>query len=414
MKPSIFISHISEEKELALIYKRHIFEDFAGQVDVFVSSDSVSINAGEPWLNAIQNALEKSQIEMIICSQASTRQPWVNFEAGGGWFKGVTIVPVCHTDMSPENLPMPLNLLQSIKAADRNDLKQLYTLIAKTIHAAVPEIDFSMLHNEVSSFEENYKSSLPKVYTRKNVINRSIMSFLAGVIGLLVIFWGIKHFGRNELVKTDKLDTLEKQNVSLIADSLRVRNTQRKVIVLMDSPLPLNVYKENKAEGETNSDDIYNIISKSDKLNDALIFTERVYPTWKRYEAILKMKPDLIIIHYSAFRNGSSLEAEYGSMVKFRNFLRQVMDSLDTRFLIYTRKEINVRNDLERIFKGSTRQFTKEELRRVDFVNVTNPPCCIGNCVTNYSYIDFDCHPEEAGIFKSKAENLLIQPDKNK
>ncbi|MBF0888055.1 hypothetical protein [Gluconobacter cadivus] len=48
----IFLSHIHEEKELALLIKDNIVEAFAGFVEVFVSTDGVSIPAGSNFLRA--------------------------------------------------------------------------------------------------------------------------------------------------------------------------------------------------------------------------------------------------------------------------------------------------------------------------------------------------------------------------
>ena len=65
-KPKIFISHISEEADLAAILKEHIAKDFLNLVDVFVSSDTESIMAGENWLNSIESALQDACIELIL------------------------------------------------------------------------------------------------------------------------------------------------------------------------------------------------------------------------------------------------------------------------------------------------------------------------------------------------------------
>jgi TIR domain len=83
-----------------------------------VSSDQTSIAVGSKWLNKIDEALRSAQVELILCRQDSVRRPWVNFEAGAGWVKGIPVVPVCHTGMRPVDLPIPLNMLQDIGATD--------------------------------------------------------------------------------------------------------------------------------------------------------------------------------------------------------------------------------------------------------------------------------------------------------
>lgn len=59
---NIFISHISEEKRLALVFKEWIESTFLGQISVFVSSDPENIPAGNKWREEITSALEKSNL----------------------------------------------------------------------------------------------------------------------------------------------------------------------------------------------------------------------------------------------------------------------------------------------------------------------------------------------------------------
>jgi len=155
-KPKVFISHITEESKLAQIFKDHLAKDFIGMVDVFVSSDNVSISAGSKWLNDVDEALKTAQVELILCSSDSVKRPWTNFEAGAGWVKGIPIVPICHTGMRPVDLPIPLNMLQAIEAHEKVGLQKLYSLIAKQLGSTVPTGDYDRIVNEVSQFEHEY------------------------------------------------------------------------------------------------------------------------------------------------------------------------------------------------------------------------------------------------------------------
>ena len=118
-KPYVFISHISQEAQLAELFKSQIAQDFLGMIEVFVSSDGESISVGSKWLNDMDAALKNAKVELIICSEDSVKRPWINFEAGAGWVKGIPIVPVCHTGLRPVDLPIPLNMLQGSAAACR-------------------------------------------------------------------------------------------------------------------------------------------------------------------------------------------------------------------------------------------------------------------------------------------------------
>jgi hypothetical protein len=156
MKPKIFISHITEERELAGVIRDALQRDFLGMVDVFVSSDSVSIEMGSKWLEQISTALEDAQIELVLCSPDAVKRPWINFEAGAGWVKGIPVVPVCHTGLRVVDLPIPLSMLQGMQATDTAGLERLYALIAKQLGSTVPAGDHAKLVAQVQAFENEY------------------------------------------------------------------------------------------------------------------------------------------------------------------------------------------------------------------------------------------------------------------
>jgi hypothetical protein len=162
-KPRIFISHISDEAVLADVFKNRLQRDFPGLLDVFVSSDEVSIEAGANWLEAVESALKTAKIELILCSKTSVKRPWINFEAGAGWLRGVPIVPVCHTGLRPSDLPMPLTVLQAIEANKQPGIDRLYRLIARTIGCDKPSVDFDGIIKEVEAFEEIYLKQMKPV-----------------------------------------------------------------------------------------------------------------------------------------------------------------------------------------------------------------------------------------------------------
>jgi hypothetical protein len=155
-KPYVFISHIGAESALASLLKEQISQDFLGMIDVFVSSDSTSISVGSKWLNDIDAALKNAKVELVICSHDSITKPWINFEAGAGWVKGIPVVPICHTSLRPVDLPIPLNMLQGISASDPEGLKRLYTVLSKELGCAVPKQDFTDFVKSTLAFERHY------------------------------------------------------------------------------------------------------------------------------------------------------------------------------------------------------------------------------------------------------------------
>ncbi|MDX6500358.1 MAG: hypothetical protein QOG23_3618 [Blastocatellia bacterium] len=153
---TIFISHISEERELADILKQHLIADFGKKVRVFVSSDLESINAGDEWLKSIKTALNRAKVELILCSRLSITRPWVNFEVGAAWLRKIPIVPVCHSGLQVGDLPVPYNAWNGVEAGEERDLEKLYKSIAKSAGVKSPAVDFRAFAAAVQGFESTY------------------------------------------------------------------------------------------------------------------------------------------------------------------------------------------------------------------------------------------------------------------
>lgn len=156
-KKIVFISHISEEKDVAIELKRIIDNAFLGAVDVFVSSDQDSIGVGQKWLNNVSESLKNCIYTIVICSPASIERPWINFETGASWIRDIDIAPLCHSGLSPATLPPPLNLLQGDFLSSDTILSKLLGSISKKIGLRCPEIsDVENFKSFVHSFEERY------------------------------------------------------------------------------------------------------------------------------------------------------------------------------------------------------------------------------------------------------------------
>jgi hypothetical protein len=152
-KPLVFISHITEEKEITLALQDLVKQAFLDMIDVFVSSDPTSIGLGKKWLNAITEALKDCSVQIILASPESVTRPWINFEAGAAWIRDIEVIPLCHSGITPSHLPSPLSALQSAVATEVNGLKQIFPLLAKALSCKPPEIDFSGFIKVVNDFE---------------------------------------------------------------------------------------------------------------------------------------------------------------------------------------------------------------------------------------------------------------------
>lgn len=152
-KPLVFISHITEEKEIAQALKQLVESTFLNMIDVFVSSDPTSIKLGRKWLDEITHALKNCSVEIILASPESVKRPWINFEGGSGWIRDIPVIPLCHSEMVPAKLPAPLSSLQAATATDEAQLKLIFPVLAEAVGCTLPEIDYLPFIAVVKEYE---------------------------------------------------------------------------------------------------------------------------------------------------------------------------------------------------------------------------------------------------------------------
>src|SRR5260370_39865349 len=106
-KLSIFLSHITVESSLADALRRHLINDFIGLVEVFESSDRLSIPAGKKGLREGTEALKRADLHLILCSPDATARPRIQFEAGAAHVRGIPIKPFGHGGLVDGDTPCP-------------------------------------------------------------------------------------------------------------------------------------------------------------------------------------------------------------------------------------------------------------------------------------------------------------------
>ena len=155
-EPMISISHIAEEKKVAIEFKNLIENSFSKRIVVFVSSDYESISFGELWFEKISKALEKCNLMVIMCSSKSINKPWINFETGSAWISKIPIIPLCHSGLKPSDLPFPLMLLQAAIATNKCQLEKIFTDFTKYFGLSKPKVDFQDFISRIKDFENKY------------------------------------------------------------------------------------------------------------------------------------------------------------------------------------------------------------------------------------------------------------------
>jgi len=132
----IFISHISGEADMAALLRQLVDEDFPGRVEFFTSTDVGSINTGADWLKAITKAIDRARAVIVLCSRDSVHKPWVQFELGAAWIKGVPIIPVCHSGLKVDALQEPLSRLQGLELGTELGLERLFQGVSSALGGA--------------------------------------------------------------------------------------------------------------------------------------------------------------------------------------------------------------------------------------------------------------------------------------
>jgi len=126
----VFLSHISEEAREAKALKRCLEGALPG-ARIFASS--VDIHPGSAWLKHINSALADAKAVLTLCSPNSIRRPWVNFESGGGWSRGLPVIPICHKGLGKDDLPDPLHIFQAVELNSAEACRQFVVRLGLTL-----------------------------------------------------------------------------------------------------------------------------------------------------------------------------------------------------------------------------------------------------------------------------------------
>ena len=114
-KPLIFVSHSNDDAQEVsniITYLKNSFQS----VDFFVSSSFYSIQTGSIWFEEIRDNLFNCQLVLTCLSRNSIKKPWVIFESGAGFGRGIKLLPLIIDDLPLSALEdNPLFLLQVLQ-----------------------------------------------------------------------------------------------------------------------------------------------------------------------------------------------------------------------------------------------------------------------------------------------------------
>ena len=96
--------------------------------------------------------------------------------------KGIPVVPVCHTELRPKDLPMPFNVLQAVEANQERGLRHIYVNVARKLVSEVPQPDFKTVIGEIQAFEVAYAVRLKEIIkddtSREDAVGTRLKKYL--------------------------------------------------------------------------------------------------------------------------------------------------------------------------------------------------------------------------------------------
>jgi len=147
--PKIFLSHSSKDQALAEKLANQI-RNFLGFEDkaVFVSSEPEGIDIGTDWFNSVVDALEKSEVFVILITPNSMASNWVWFEIGYFWKKKKQAIYPLYTP--PVNISHPLNTLEAKVLTDSRNLKVFFKKLAVRFQVSEFKLESNSLDSIVT------------------------------------------------------------------------------------------------------------------------------------------------------------------------------------------------------------------------------------------------------------------------
>jgi len=129
MKPTIFFSHSSLDREPIQLIKEKLQEATGNTLNIFMSSDGASIPFGKNWLKQIEDALDLCKLMFVWVTPNSSASNWIYFESGYAYSRGIKVVPIGFGGIKLENLPAPLNFLQGFNINSGESLNNIIAVI---------------------------------------------------------------------------------------------------------------------------------------------------------------------------------------------------------------------------------------------------------------------------------------------
>jgi hypothetical protein len=125
MKPVIFFSHSSRDRDVILPIRNRLLAGTGNAIKIFMSSDGSSIPFGRNWLKEIEDALKDCKLMFVWMTPSSANSSWIPFEAGHAYARDIHVVPIGFLGTTLGTLPAPISILQGFDVTAAGGLNNI-------------------------------------------------------------------------------------------------------------------------------------------------------------------------------------------------------------------------------------------------------------------------------------------------
>ncbi len=155
----IFISHVTEEQNVAYSIKDYLKNIYGEQLYIFVSGN---IQMGNDWFEDVKKELENCDMVITLMSKYSNKRTWINIESGYAVMSHKKMIPICYNGFHISDLGFPYSSNNGFDILDKNGIERFLKTIAELTKTNT-NLFKKQIDNLVETWIENQKKAIASV-----------------------------------------------------------------------------------------------------------------------------------------------------------------------------------------------------------------------------------------------------------
>ncbi len=120
----IFVSHVSDDKQLAEAIKSAINDAFEGSIELYLAVHELA--GGDEWKTEIRKNLNECDALISVMTPASINRPWIYIEWSAFWIEGRQFFCLMGDGVEVSHLIEPMRDLQAVKLSLVDDVRRFF------------------------------------------------------------------------------------------------------------------------------------------------------------------------------------------------------------------------------------------------------------------------------------------------